>query len=141
MQHIPDYKRPKSGAECRTANEARDEVDRLLEEKVGDKRSRTASEDGLRSCRKELAGLKKERRQLKKEVDVITKYQAAADALKSTSGWSAAAIGCCTLLWSAFDHYGSPFPEFLLESEVFYGGVCWVATTLFAWMARNYYEA
>ena len=141
MQHLPRHQRPKCGADCRTFDEARDEVDRLLEDLRELKRQFAAMQGVASKRRHQTDDLKREKRVLTRRIDTISKAQAAAEKLKSTAGWSGAAIGCVTLVWQAMEHYGSPLPPFLMESEIFYGAVCWIATTIFAWVARSYYGA
>ena len=133
--------RPESSKEIPTFAECRVEVDRLLAEKKELQRNLHAMESITRDRRLEAEELKKEKRQLVRKMDVISRKQAASEKLKSTAGWSGAAIGCVTLTWQAMQHYGSALPPFLMESEIFYGAVCWFATTTFAWVARSYYEA
>ena len=133
--------RPESSKEIPTFAECRIEVDRLLAEKKELQRNLHAMESITRDRRLESEELKKEKRQLVRKMDVISRKQSAQEKLKSTAGWSGCAIGCVTLTWQAMQHYGSPLPPFLMESEIFYGAVCWVATTTFAWVARSYYGA
>ena len=133
--------RPESSKDIATFAECRVEVDRLLAEKKELQRNLHAMEFITRDRRLEAEELKKEKRQLVRKMDVISRKQAASEKLKSTAGWSGAAIGCVTLTWQAMQHYGSPLPPFLMESEIFYGAVCWFATTTFAWVARSYYGA
>tara|TARA_R100000687_G_C6352726_1_gene119613 strand:+ start:167 stop:577 length:411 start_codon:yes stop_codon:yes gene_type:complete len=133
--------RPESSKAIATFAECRIEVDRLLAEKKELHRNLNAMESITRDRRLEAEELKKEKRQLVRKMDVISRKQSAQEKLKSTAGWSGCAIGCVTLTWQAMQHYGSPLPPFLMESEIFYGAVCWVATTTFAWVARSYYEA
>jgi hypothetical protein len=59
---------------------------------------------------------------------------------KTMGAWFGAAIGSVTLLWQGFDQYGTPFPKFLMDSDFFYGGVCWVVTLLFGWAAKAYHH-
>ena len=133
--------RPESSKEIPTFAECRIEVDRLLTEKKELQRNLHAMESITRDRRLESEELKKEKRNLVRKMGVITRKEAANQSMKSTAGWSGAAIGCVTLTWQSMEHYGSPLPPFLMESEIFYGAVCWVATTTFAWVARSYYEA
>ena len=133
--------RPESSQDISTFAECRMEVDRLIKEKKELQRNLSAMESITRERRIESEELKKEKRQLVRKMDVISRKQAASEKLKSTAGWSGVAIGCVTLSWQAMEHYGSPLPPFLMESEIFYGAVCWVATTIFAWVARSYYGA
>ena len=139
MQHLPRHQRPKCGADCRTFDEARDEVDRLIEDLAELQRQFAAMRGVARDRRHQTDNLKREKRVLTHRIDTISKAQAAAEKLKSTAGWSGAAISCVTLMWAAFGHYGYPGPAWLFEHEIFYGFVCWCATTLFAWTARSYY--
>ena len=133
--------RPESSKDIATFAECRAEVDKLITEKKELHRNLNAMESITRDRRLEAEELKKEKRQLVRKMDVISRQQAASEKLKSTAGWSGAAIGCVTLTWQAMQHYGSPLPPFLMESEIFYGAVCWFATTTFAWVARSYYGA
>ena len=133
--------RPESSKDIATFAECRAEVDKLITEKKELHRNLNAMESITRDRRLEAEELKKEKRQLVRKMDVISRQQAASEKLKSTAGWSGAAIGCVTLTWRAMQHYGSPLPPFLMDSEIFYGAVCWFATTTFAWVARSYYGA
>ena len=139
MQHLPRHQRPKCGADCRSFDEARDEVDRLIEDLAELHRQFNAMRGVARDRRHQTDNLKREKRVLTRRITTISKSQAQAEKLKSTAGWSGCAIGCVTLTWQAMEHYRSPLPPFLMESEIFYGAVCWCATTLFAWVARSYY--
>ena len=85
--------------------------------------------------------LKKKRLRQSRYDSLISKKAAAAPSFKETSGWSAGAIGSVTLMWAAFGEYGYPGPSWLFEHEIFYGAVCWVATTIFAWAAKGFYGA
>lgn len=105
------------------------------------KRMRGATETVLSKTVKQERELKKEKRVLKKTVELISKKAAANKSFKETSGWSAGAIGCVTLMWAGFAEYGYPGPKWLFEHEIVYGAACWVATTLFAWAAKSFYGA
>jgi len=133
--------RPQSSKDIATFAECRAEVDRLIAEKSELRRNLTAMETITRDRRHQAEELRKDKRQLIAKMDVIYRKQAANDKLKSTAGWSGAAIGCVTLLWAGFGNYGYPGPAWLFEHEIFFGFVCWCATTIFAWVARSYYEA
>ena len=93
----------------------------------------------LSASRKDELSLRQEKKVLKGQVALISKKAAAAKSFKETSGWSAGAIGAVTLLWAGFGEYGYPGPAWLFEHEIVYGGVCWLATTLFAWAAKGFY--
>lgn len=105
------------------------------------KRMKGATQAVLSKTVKEERELKKERRVLKKTVQLISKKAAANKSFKETSGWSAAAIGGVTLMWAGFGEYGYPGPKWLWEHEIVYGGACWLATTVFAWAAKGFYGA
>ena len=105
------------------------------------KRMKSASDYTLKARTKEVRGTRKDLAKAQGEVALISKKAAAAKSFKETSGWSAGAIGSVTLLWAAFGEYGYPGPSWLFEHEIFYGAVCWVATTIFAWAAKGYYGA
>ena len=105
------------------------------------KRNRGALQSTLASSRKGEVALREEKKVLKSKVALITKKAAAQKSFRETSGWSAGAIGSVTLIWAAFGEYGYPGPSWLFEHEIFYGAVCWVATTIFAWAAKGYYGA
>jgi len=105
------------------------------------KRMKGATEGVLSKAVRGEREAKKSARILKKEVTMISKKAAAAQSLRETSGWSAAAIGAVTLLWAGFAEYGYPGPAWLFEHEFFYGAVCWVATSVFAWAAKGFYSA
>lgn len=105
------------------------------------KRMKRATEGVLSTTVKGEREAKKSARALRKEVAMISKKAAAAKSLKETSGWSGVAIGAVTLLWAGFSEYGYPGPEWLFEHDIFYGAVCWVSTSLFAWAAKAFYEA
>ncbi|HBF23257.1 MAG TPA: hypothetical protein DDW23_05505 [Planctomycetes bacterium] len=95
----------------------------------------------LSASRKDELALRQEKKVLTSKVKLISKKAAAAQSFKETSGWSAGAISCVTILWAAFSEYGYPGPAWLFEHEIVYGGACWVATTFFAWAAKAYYGA
>ena len=105
------------------------------------KRMKSAVDATLQSRTKEVRGAQTELKKAKGEVALISKRAAAAKSFKETSGWSAGAIGSVTLMWAAFGEYGYPGPKWLFEHEIFYGAVCWVATTIFAWAAKGFYGA
>jgi hypothetical protein len=105
------------------------------------KRQKSAIDSTLRSRTKEVRGAQTDLKKAKGEVALISKRAAAAKSFKETSGWSAGAIGSVTLMWAAFGEYGYPGPKWLFEHEIFYGAVCWVATTIFAWAAKGFYGA
>ena len=105
------------------------------------KRNRGALQSTLASSRKGEVALREEKKVLKSKVALITKKAAAQKSFRETSGWSAGAIGSVTLIWAAFGEYGYPGPKWLFEHEVFYGAVCWVATTICAWAAKGFYGA
>ena len=105
------------------------------------KRMKSAVDATLQSRTKEVRGVQTDLKKAKGEVALISKRAAAAKSFKETSGWSAGAIGSVTLMWAAFGEYGYPGPKWLFEHEIFYGAVCWVATTIFAWAAKGFYGA
>ena len=105
------------------------------------KRNRGALQSTLASSRKGEVALREEKKVLKSKVALITKKAAAQKSFRETSGWSAGAIGSVTLIWAAFGEDGDPGPSWLFEHEIFYGAVCWVATTIFAWAAKGFYGA
>ena len=105
------------------------------------KRMKSAVDATLQSRTKEVRGAQTDLKKAKGEVALISKRAAAAKSFKETSGWSAGAIGSVTLMWAAFGEYGYPGPKWRFEHEIFYGAVCWVATTIFAWAAKGFYGA
>lgn len=105
------------------------------------KRMKGATEGVLKKTRNDERALKKESAGLKSQVQFMSKKAAAAKSLKETSGWSGIAIGAVTLLWAGFAEYGYPGPQWLFEHDIFYGAVCWTATSLFAWAAKAFYDA
>ena len=105
------------------------------------KRMKSAVDATLQSRTKELRGVQTDLRKAKSEVALITKKAAAQKSFRETSGWSAAAIGSVTLCWAGFGEYGFPGPKWLFEHDVFYGAVCWAATSIFAWAAKGFYGA
>ena len=105
------------------------------------KRQKSAYGSTLKARTKEVRGARKDLAKAQGEVALISKKAAAAQSFKETSGWSAGAIGSVTLLWAAFGEYGYPGPSWLFEHEMFYGAICWVATTIFAWAAKGFYGA
>ena len=133
--------RPQSSKDIASFSECRVEVDKLLAEKKVLQQDNSNLQIVTRESRAASEELKKEKRQLVRKMDVISRKQAAAEKLKSTSMTSATAISVITLLWASFGEYGYPGPAWLFEHEIFYGFVCWSATTIFAWVARSYYEA
>ena len=133
--------RPQSSKDIASFSECRVEVDKLLAEKKVLQQDNSNLQIVTRESRAASEELKKEKRQLVRKMDVISRKQAAAEKLKSTSMTSASAISVVTLLWASFGEYGYPGPAWLFEHEIFYGFVCWSATTIFAWVARSYYEA
>ena len=105
------------------------------------KRMKSAVDATLQSRTKEVRGVQTDLRKAKSEVALITKKAAAQKSFRETSGWSAAAIGSVTLCWAGFGEYGFPGPKWLFEHDVFYGAVCWAATSVFAWAAKSFYGA
>jgi hypothetical protein len=105
------------------------------------KRNCSALQTTLASSRKGEVALREEKKVLKSKVALITKKAAAQKSFRETSGWSAAAIGSVTLCWAGFGEYGFPGPKWLFEHDVFYGAVCWAATSVFAWAAKSFYGA
>ena len=105
------------------------------------KRQKSAYGSTLKARTKEVRGTRKDLAKAQGEVALISKKAAAAQSFKETSGWSAGAIGSVTLLWAAFGEYGYPGPSWLFEHEMFYGAICWLATTIFAWAAKGFYGA
>ena len=105
------------------------------------KRMKSAVDATLKSRTKEVRGTQSDLKKAQSQVALITKKAAAQKSFRETSGWSAGAIGSVTLIWAAFGEYGYPGPSWLFEHEIFYGAVCWVATTIFAWAAKGYYGA
>ena len=131
--------RPQSSKDIASFSECRVEVDKLIAEKKVLQQDNSNLQIITRESKAASEELKKEKRQLVRKMDVISRQQAAAEKLKSTSMTSASAISVVTLLWASFGEYGYPGPAWLFEHEIFYGFVCWCATTLFAWTARSYY--
>ena len=105
------------------------------------KRMKGATEGVLAAATKGEREAKKSAKALRKEVAMSSKKAAAAKSLKETSGWSGVAIGAVTLLWAGFAEYGYPGPQWLFEHDIFYGAVCWMSTSLFAWAAKAFYDA
>ena len=105
------------------------------------KRQKSAYGSTLKARTKEVRGTRKDLAKAQGEVALISKKAAAAKSFKETSGWSAGAIGSVTLMWAAFGEYGYPGQRWLFEHEIFYGAVCWLATTIFAWAAKGFYGA
>ena len=105
------------------------------------KRMKSAVDATLKSRTKEVRGTQSDLKKAQSQVALITKKAAAQKSFRETSGWSAGAIGSVTLIWAALGEYGYPGPSWLFEHEIFYGAVCWVATTIFAWAAKGYYGA
>ena len=105
------------------------------------KRMKSAVDATLKSRTKEVRGVQTDLRKAKSEVALISKKAAAQKSFRETSGWSAAAIGSVTLCWAGFGEYGFPGPKWLFEHDVFYGAVCWAATSVFAWAAKSFYGA
>ena len=105
------------------------------------KRMKSAVDATLKSRTKEVRGTQSDLKKAQSQVALITKKAAAQKSFRETSGWSAGAIGSVTLIWAAFGEYGYPGPSWLFEHEIFYGAVCWVATTIFAWAAKGFYGA
>ncbi len=115
--------------------------ERLWSELDDCKRQKSAIDSTLRSRTKEVRGTQADLRKAKSEVALISKKAAAQKSFRETSGWSAAAIGSVTLCWAGFGEYGFPGPKWLFEHDVFYGAVCWAATSVFAWAAKSFYGA
>ena len=105
------------------------------------KRMKSAVDATLKSRTKEVRGTQADLRKAKSEVALITKKAAAQKSFRETSGWSAAAIGSVTLCWAGFGEYGFPGPKWLFTHDVFYGAVCWAATSVFAWAAKAFHGA
>jgi len=113
----------------------------LHERLVECKRMKGATESVLSRTVKDERAAKKQARHLKHDMVQMTRAQKARDELKSCGAWSGAAIGICTLTWQGFDEYGAPFPKFMVESEWFFGSVCWCVTLIFGWAARAFHGA
>ena len=136
LRDIPrDPKKVASFAELRMYYE------RLWSELDDCKRMKSAVDATLKSRTKEVRGVQTDLRKAKSEVALISKKAAAQKSFRETSGWSAAAIGSVTLCWAGFGEYGFPGPKWLFEHDVFYGAVCWAATSVFAWAAKSFYGA
>ena len=103
------------------------------------KRMKGATEGILSKTVKEEREAKKQAKTLRRDMVQMTKQQKARDELKSCGAWSGAAIGLCTLAWQGFHEYGAPFPQFMLESEWFFGSVCWAVTMVFGWAAKAFH--
>ena len=103
------------------------------------KRMKGATESVLSKATKGERAAKKEARHLKHDMIQMTKKQKARDELKACGAWSGAAIGICTLTWQGFEEYGAPFPQFMVESEWFFGSVCWIVTLIFGWVAKAFH--
>jgi len=114
---------------------------RLHKELAETKRMKGATESVLHKTTKDMRRARGEAKHLRHDMVQMTKKQKAADELKACGAWSGAAIGCCTLLWQGFEQYGAPFPQFMVESEWFFGSVCWAATMIFGWAAKAFHEA
>ena len=115
--------------------------EQLVSELDDCKRMKSAVDATLKSRTKEVRGVQTDLRKAKSEVALNSKKAAAQKSFRETSGWSAAAIGSVTLCWAGFGEYGFPGPKWLFEHDVFYGAVCWAATSVFAWAAKGYYGA
>ena len=94
-----------------------------------------ATESVLSKAAKGERAAKKEARHLKHDMIQMTNKQKARDELKACGAWSGAAIGICTLTWQGFEEYGAPFPQFMVESEWFFGSVGCFVTLLFGGVA------
>lgn len=103
------------------------------------RRMKAATNSVLKSSRDESREVKKEVKVLRRDMVQMTKKQKAQDELKACGAWSGAAIGICTLTWQGFDEYGAPFPDFMVESEWFFGSVCWAVTLIFGWAAKAFH--
>ena len=103
------------------------------------KRMKGATESVLSKATKGERAAKQEARHLKHDMIQMTKKQKAQDELKACGAWSGAAIGLCTLTWQGFNEYGAPFPDFMVESEWFFGSVCWIVTLIFGWVAKAFH--
>ena len=115
--------------------------EQLVSELADCNRMKSAVAATLKLRTKEVRGTQSDLKKAQSQVALITKTAAAQKSFRETSGWSAGAIGSVTLIWAAFGEYGYPGPSWLFEHEIFYGAVCWVATTIFAWAAKGYYGA
>ena len=131
---------PKNSSEVASFSDCRKALDWALKDLADCKRMRAASGHAARGYQQDAYDAKTENKSLRRGMVRITKAQKAKDELKATGAWSGAAIGSVTLLWQGFDQYGAPFPKFLMESDFFYGGVCWVVTLLFGWAAKAYHH-
>jgi|TARA_R110001592_G_scaffold339021_2_gene626484 hypothetical protein len=98
-----------------------------------------ATNEALRYRAGEVRGVRAEVKTLRRNMVQMTRKQEAAGKLKASGAWSGAAIGCVTLLWTAFEEYGYPGPRWLFEHEFVYGSVCWFTTLLFGWAAKAYH--
>ena len=137
MLHRP----PRDPKKVGSFAELRQHYETLWSELDECKRQKSAAYSTLKSRTQEVRGAQTDLKRAKSEVALISKRAAAAKSFKETSGWSAGAIGSVTLMWAAFGEYGYPGPRWLFEHEIFYGAVCWMATTIFAWAAKGFYGA
>ena len=132
---------PRDPKKVASFGELRMYYERLWRELDDCKRMKSAVDATLKSRTKEVRGVQTYLRKAKSEVALISKKAAAQKSFRETSGWSAAAIGSVTLCWAGFSEYGYPGPKWLFEHDVFYGAVCWAATSVFAWAAKGFYGA
>ena len=132
---------PRDPKKVASFGELRMFYERLWSELDDCKRMKSAVDATLKSRTKEVRGTQADLRKAKSEVALITKKAAAQKSFRETSGWSGVAIGSVTLCWAGFGEYGFPGPKWLFTHDVFYGAVCWAATSVFAWAAKAFHGA
>ena len=103
------------------------------------RKMRGATNEALGFRAAEVRGVRAEVKTLRRNQVQMTRKQEATGKLKASGAWSGAAIGCVTLLWTAFEEYGYPGPKWLFKHEFVYGSVCWATTLLFGWAAKAYH--
>ena len=136
MNRLPqDSSKIGSFAECRAA------YDECRKRLLDCKKMKGATNEALGYRTKEARETQAEVKHLRRNMVRMTKKQHANEKLKSCGAWSGAAIGCVTLLWTAFGEYGYPGPKWLFENEFVYGGVCWAVTLMFGWAAKAFHTA
>ena len=113
----------------------------LYSQREEERRMRRASDNTTRARTKEAREAKTESKTLKRDLQTVTRKQAATDQFRGTAGWSGAAIGVVTVTYTGFETYGFPGPEWLLTHEFVKGGIMWIMTALFAGAAKAYYGA
>jgi len=130
---------PKDPATVGSFAELRGHYKQLWVELDDCRKMKGATNEALGYRTRESRETQAEVKTLRRNMVRMTKKEHANEKLKSCGAWSGGAIGCVTLLWTAFAEYGYPGPKWLFEHDFVYGSVCWFTTLLFGWAAKSFH--